>query len=200
MSYHLQHTRVRSVTAVEARPTSYLKCLIGKNLLGMDRVRFMLGDFVSHLRDNEVEYDICFAIGVFYHLSDPVAFIEQLTKRTERLVLRTHYFRDALVTGYGVEDRSGLPPTGWDFPDPEGEVVMVRGRELRLFKHLFSGGVDGHETWGHGGVLDYAYMMTVDGIVSLLDAYGWEIVGELVDYPEQDRAPMVDLCAVLRER
>jgi hypothetical protein len=199
MSYHLDD-ELASIIAVEARPTSFLKCLIAKNLLQMNNVTFMLGDFVSHLRDTNHEYDICFAIGVFYHLSDPVGFVEQLTKRTERLALRTHYFHPSLVTGYGVEDKSGLPPTGWDFPDPEGEVVSVRGRELRLYKHVFSGGVEAHDTWGHGGVLDYAYMMTIDDIVSLLDAFGWQIVGEFVDYPRQDRAPMVDLCAVLRSR
>jgi hypothetical protein len=199
MSYHLDG-EVDSNSAIEVRPTSYLKCLIAKNLLRMNNTTFMLGDFVSHLRDADQHYDVCFAIGVFYHLPDPVAFVEHLTKRADRLALRTHYFHPSLITGYGVADHSGLPATSWDFPSAEPELVTVRDRELGLYKHQFESVTGLHETWGHGGVLQYAYMMTIDGILSLLDAYGWELVDEPIDYPQQDRAPMVDLCAARRTR
>jgi Protein of unknown function (DUF1698) len=94
-TYQLARVGARSVTAVEAHPEAYLKCLVLKELLGMERVNFLYGDAVSFLRSIGHTYDVGFASGFLYHMANPVEFIELLCRRTQAVFLWTVYWDPA---------------------------------------------------------------------------------------------------------
>src|SRR5437763_7974065 len=48
-SFQLQLLGAANVVAVEANTEAFLKCLIVKEIAGLDRVRFLLGDFTAYL-------------------------------------------------------------------------------------------------------------------------------------------------------
>jgi hypothetical protein len=87
-----------SVVAIESQSTAYLKCLVVKELLKLDRARFRLGDFMEHLRVSDEHYDVCFASGVLYHMRNPVETIALTARAASRLVLWTHYYDADVVS------------------------------------------------------------------------------------------------------
>jgi SAM-dependent methyltransferase len=104
-SYILQQHGAASVTAIEANTRAYLKCLIVKELLGLDRVHFVCGDFVGFLEDTDEMYDLIFSAGVLYHMRDPIGLIAKLARHTNRLYMWTHYYDDALQQNPHLKDR-----------------------------------------------------------------------------------------------
>ena len=48
--YMLQKAGAREIVAVEANTRAYLKCLIAKEVLGLEAAHFTLGDFEEYLR------------------------------------------------------------------------------------------------------------------------------------------------------
>lgn len=80
------------VVAVEGNARHFLKCLAVKDLLRMDRAELRLGDFVAMLQSEPDEYDLVLALGVLYHMADPVELIALTAQRGRRLVLWTQYY------------------------------------------------------------------------------------------------------------
>lgn len=91
-SYMLQEAGARAVVAVEANTRAFLRCLITKEIFGLDRVHFLLGDFVEHLRLTTETYDICVAAGVLYHMRNPVELIDLISRRSPAVYCWTHYY------------------------------------------------------------------------------------------------------------
>ena len=81
-----------NVTAVEANCEAYLKCLLVKELLELKRVKFLLGDFSGFLQQADKPFDIIFASGVLYHMTEPLKLIELIARRTKRCFVWSHYF------------------------------------------------------------------------------------------------------------
>src|SRR5688572_1114961 len=86
-TYLINRYDAKSITAVEANARAYLKCLIAKELFGMPRARFLLGDCLEHLKQNDRHYDIGIACGILYHLTNPVELLELLARRCNALFL-----------------------------------------------------------------------------------------------------------------
>ena len=76
---HARETRSTSILSIGTNTHAFLRCLVLKELLGLNRSRFMLGDFVSYLRTSE-RYDLVIASGVLYHLVNPVETIALMSK------------------------------------------------------------------------------------------------------------------------
>jgi hypothetical protein len=96
-SYLLEQSGAASVISVEANTRAYLKCLIIKEVLGLQRVRFRCGDFVSYLKQTEEQFDLIFSAGVLYHMRDPVGLIALLAAHTSRVYMWTHYYSDEII-------------------------------------------------------------------------------------------------------
>ena len=88
-SYQLENYGAK-VTAIEAHPINYLKCLIAKNTLSMT-TKFLLGDFHKYIEEFEAKYDLIFASGVLYHMYDPVSLIRSMSKISKNIFLWSHY-------------------------------------------------------------------------------------------------------------
>ncbi len=101
------------VTAVEANAEAYLKCLVVKELLGLEHTRFLYGDFVEHLKASDEQYDLIFASGVLYHSDDPAGLIKLMSERSARVFIWTHVFSPGAWRGTRplAVVRDGLPLT-----------------------------------------------------------------------------------------
>ena len=100
------------VVAIESQAKAYLKCLVVKELLGLDRASFLLGDFVEYLRSCGERYDVCFASGVLYHLRNPVEAIALAARAAGRLLLWTHYYDEEVCRGERAAVAAVLRPRG----------------------------------------------------------------------------------------
>lgn len=91
-SYMLEQRGAASIISIEANTRAYLKCLVVKDVVGLQRVKFLCGDFVNYLEQTEEQFDLIFAAGVLYHMRDPVGLIGQLARHTSRVYIWTHYY------------------------------------------------------------------------------------------------------------
>ena len=90
-TYMLQRAGAREIVAVEAHQRAYLRCLVVKELLGIDRARLVHGDFVGFLQQTDDSFDLCFASGVLYHMTNPVELIGLMAKVAPTVLIWTHY-------------------------------------------------------------------------------------------------------------
>ena len=114
-----------NVTAVEANCEAYLKCLLVKELLEFKRVKFLLGDFSGFLQETDRTFDIIFASGVLYHMTEPLKLIELIGKRTKKCFIWSHYFDATHYPGPKRTPRSvefaGRQFTHHELPYPDME-------------------------------------------------------------------------------
>lgn len=82
----------KSVTAVESNSEAFLKSLVVKNIAGLARSTFLLGDVSRHLAEPGPRYDLIFACGILYHMLDPLELLRLAAARSDRLFLWTHYY------------------------------------------------------------------------------------------------------------
>lgn len=90
----LLNAGARSVLAVEANKTAYLRCLVVKEVLKLHGASFLLGNFLPFLEQGNRIWPLIVASGVLYHMQDPLYFLELLASRTENLFLWTHFIDD----------------------------------------------------------------------------------------------------------
>lgn len=157
------------VVSVEAHRQAFLRCLVVKNLLGL-RARFELGDFVGYLHEHETTVDLCLAVGVLYHLHDPLELIALLGRRTRRLLLWTHYW-DAEV----MAQRPDVAERFDDAPEP----VTRHGLSATYHRYRYGEGV--HDPTFCGGSRTHARWMERADILEALTAVGFERIETAFD-------------------
>ena len=97
-SYMLEQAGAASITSIEANPEAYLKCLIVKETVGLNRTHFLCGDFIEYLHNSPPHFDAVLASGVLYHMVAPVELIALLSDITHRIYLWTHYYDAQLIS------------------------------------------------------------------------------------------------------
>lgn len=151
-----------SVDAVEANQLAFLRCLITKEIYGLSRSRFWLGDFVKWLDGNEKSYDLIVASGVLYHSNHPLQLIELIAKRTDAAFFWTHF----------VDDEA-MPPS-----DPrryvfarEPEIQDFHGIPVRTYPRTYLGAAKHAEFCG--GPMDEHRWLHRDDMLAALRAVGF---------------------------
>lgn len=141
-TYQLDKFGARSITAIEANRRSYLKCLLTKETMGIPSARFLFGNFLPWLEQHPEKFDVIWASGVLYHMTDPLTLLQLLAARTDRLFLWTHYFPDGGNT-------FRLPFIG-------SRAIPFHGRDIVYYKRLYlrprwralaCGGINASSTW-----------------------------------------------------
>lgn len=178
------HAAGATVTAVEGNTRAFLKCLIVKELLGLDRCHFLLGDFVEHLREAEVRADLVLASGVLYHAPDPVGLLETVAGVTDRIGLWTHYFDESVIAADPAKAR---------LFEAAPEPVEWRGQQLTLHRRAYLEALQ----WGGfcGGPETSALWMERDGLLAVLDGLGFGRVTVQTDDRDHPNGPCIMLCA-----
>lgn len=169
------------VVAVEANREAFLKCLVTKELLGLDRCSFLCGDVTAYLEATRESFDVCLAVGVLYHLTEPVRLIELVASRAERLVLWTHVYDAAGIAAAGLASRFDPPST-----------AVHAGFEHTVHRHRYGAGTRLAGFWG--GTQPYSTWLTRDDLLGALAHFGWRNV-ETAFENEHPYAPALALVA-----
>jgi hypothetical protein len=167
-TYILDRMGAAEVTAVEANTRGFLKCLIAKELLGIPSSRFLLGDAVAfleqHLARGGEKFDLCLASGILYHLLDPVAALDLMTRSSDRLLLWTMYYDDDYI-----RSREDLAPRFTKVTER-----TYQGFEYTLHGHEYQNALDFKGFCG--GTAATSAWMTRETILRALDFFNFEVV------------------------
>jgi hypothetical protein len=171
------------VLAVEAQTRAYLRCLIAKELLGMSRARFVLGDFNAYLSETTETYDACFACGVLYHVRDPLETLVMISKVTSWLFLWTHYYDPGIVNASDLlRPRFG-----------EHEQADHTGFPHTLYRFNYDSAL---QLKGYcGGNAEYANWLSRDDLLDALVHLGWHVDDIGFDTPDHPHGPALALIA-----
>ena len=60
-TYMLHQAGAATIDAIEANALAYMRCLVAKEVLGLNRARFLLGDFLPWLEAAQRRYDLVVA-------------------------------------------------------------------------------------------------------------------------------------------
>lgn len=184
----MMETAGARVDAIEGNHHGFLRCLIVKNLLGL-QANFVLGDFSESFGDRD-HWDLVLASGVLYHMNEPVRLVERMAAVTDRIMLWTHYWEpDLSLWAPGVAAQVG---TKWR---PEATAsTEVAGVTVRTVPQLygealgwsgFCGGPDTQSLWIHR-----------QDLLDLLAALGFGSVEVAFDDPGHINGPAFCVLAV----
>lgn len=129
----LQERGAGRVTAIEGRRENFLKCLTIKNAFNLKRCRFLYGDLNKVLPVLSGRFDLCLALGVLYHLRDPVSLVYRIAGLSDKLFVWTHYC---------TEDYPGARTTEIDY-----RGKSYRGKRVREDTGDYLSGLEGESFW-----------------------------------------------------
>ena len=176
-TYMLESMGAESILAIEANKRAYLKCLIVKEVLNLKRSRFLLGDFISFLRENNTSFDVCLASGVLYHMHRPAELIHLISRASNKVILWTHYYDKTII-----ENNPTLAHKFSGSTRPN-----YNGFNHVLHKYVYKEALG----WGGfcGGSDPYSYWMSRDGILACLDFFGFKDLRIGFDHPNHPNGP-----------
>lgn len=91
-TYRLEQMGAESITCVESSVEAWLKCLVVKEVLGLTRSTFHLGDIIGFLEGNRRHFDLVYCSGVLYHMADPVELIRHIADAADSCFVWTHVY------------------------------------------------------------------------------------------------------------
>ncbi len=174
-TFMLNQARPRVIDAVEANKLCFLRCLVTKQILDIDRARFVLGDIQEWLEKGGQEYDLAIASGVLYHMHDPARFLQLLAPRAKSLFVWTHFFLDSAMPKGDVR----RTPFSGSLKSKNIEGLSVRYYERSYFNANANASFC-------GGMKDQHYWMHREDILDLLGRLGYSsivIQDEVHDHP-----------------
>lgn len=186
-TYMMEKYGASGVVAVEANQRAFLKCLVVKELLELQKVRFLHGDFVQHLRETDTPFDICLVSGVLYHMLDPVELIALIAKHCRgHCFIWTHYYDEKIITSSRRLARQfkGVKPSEHD------------GFAHTLYRREYQGALNWSGFCGGGSTL--SYWMSREDILNALAHFGFEVVGIDFDQPNHQHGPAFAITAKRR--
>lgn len=100
------------VLGVEARPENVEKCLLARDALSLKGLTFSRADAKEVTVERFGDFDVVLALGILYHLDDPVGWLRQIAGLTRGILfLDTHYAPDdepgATAMRKGLRERLG---------------------------------------------------------------------------------------------
>lgn len=181
----LERYGAAGVTAIEANTHAYLKCLIVKEILGLNRVRFLCGDLMAYLRQEDGPgFDLCLASGVLYHMCNPVELIALLASRCRgHLFLWTHYYDEELVTRNPWLAHKHRRQTPAEYEGFHCTLYRYEYQEAR------------HTSTFSGAGAPYSHWMRRDDLLGCLEHVGLEVLRVGFDEPEHKGGPALALIA-----
>jgi hypothetical protein len=182
-SYMLEQFGAASVTAIEANQRAFLKCLVVKEILQLNRVHFLCGDFVEYLRHDPPTFDLCVASGVLYHMRNPAELIALAAKVSNHLYLWTHYYDEEVIA-----NTSNLAHRFSGVTESEYE-----GFKHTLHRQEYKEALD----WSGfcGGSAPFSQWMTREGILDCCRYFGLTEIELQFDVRDHQNGPCFSLLA-----
>jgi hypothetical protein len=183
-SYMLEKEGAKSVLSLEANKNAFLRCLVTKEILGMQHVRFLCGDFRQFLSASQERFDIIFASGVLYHMTDPIQLLFDLSRHTRRLFLWTHYFESNLVDrSDAVRGRFGPP-----------QKLQFQGLMYEQHRYDYAAALN----WSGfcGGSASYSAWLTRASILGALEHFEFRTFDIGFEQPDHPNGPAFAIVAI----
>jgi SAM-dependent methyltransferase len=173
-----------AVVSIENNRDNFLKCLIVKNIVGL-RAVFLHGDMLRYLHEADIHYDVCWASGVLYHMTDPLGLLRGVARVSNTLFLWTHYIHPGRMNDPDVAP----------FLEPEKDVsVEFGGRAVQLHHRNYNQVIGRHFS---GGQEAHSYWMKFDDILHVLTVLGFSQIEMGIDNPNH---PSGAACFLLARR
>lgn len=185
-TYMLENLGASEITAIESNTRAFLKCLIIKELLGLEHARFLCGDFLEYLRqaDESLKFQICIASGVLYHMQNPAELIGLLARHcSEYLFLWTHYY-DANV----ISNNPALSPKFTSSAPSEYD-----GFQHTLYRQEYQTALEW--TGFCGGNAPISAWMSRDDLVRCVQHFGFQIQNFGFEHLDHPNGPAIALVA-----
>ena len=183
-SWMLEKGGARSVLGIEANARSFLKCLVAKELTGLQRTRYKLGDFIEYLKCTENNFDLCIASGVLYHLVSPFEFFELVSQRCQSIMIWTHYYDKKLI-----KKKSSIDPAKFS----AHAETNYNGYQHTLHRYEYLDALALESFCG--GTAPYSHWIEKQDILGGLEFFGFsniEIKEEILDH---EHGPCITLLA-----
>ncbi|MEO7397825.1 MAG: class I SAM-dependent methyltransferase [Ilumatobacteraceae bacterium] len=181
---YMLHEGGARVIAIEGSSRAYLKCLVVKEILNLNRAHFFLGDFVPYLETTHDKFDLVVASGVLYHMLDPIGLLELISHVTDKIAIWTHYWQAEPVE---ADERIARV-----FLDPPIETEW-RGLPITLHPRHYREALAGTDFCGSPETS--ALWLERDGLMTVLTQLGFTSITVLEDEPSHDNGPAILLCA-----
>jgi len=182
-SYMLEKAGARSIVAIEANTRAYLKCLIAKEVVGLQRARFLLGDFEDYLRGCSERFDAALASGVLYHVRQPVELIHNLGRVADRVFIWTQYY---------VKERvEAIPHMVHRFG--ESHVAEYAGFRHTLHRYDYGDFLD--TTRFAGGSEEFSHWLTREDLLGALRHAGFDDIRIGEEDLQHANGPAISLVA-----
>lgn len=172
------------VDAIEANQRAFLRCLITKEILGLTRSKFWLGDFVKALENWERRYDLIVACGVLYHLSNPLSLLELVAKRTDAAYFWTHVVTDEAMP---LWDPRRLVIA------PDVENHQFHGVNVRAYRRTYANAQESITFCG--GLNDEHRWLNRNDLLEALKAVGFVDIRTAHDEPNHPYGPALSIFA-----
>ncbi|HEX4749663.1 MAG TPA: hypothetical protein VH302_08995 [Bryobacteraceae bacterium] len=176
-TYMLEQAGCRSIRSIEGNPRAYLKCLVMKEVVGLQHTHFLCGDFVEYLRSGPERADALIASGVLYHMTNPAELLYLISRVTDCVFLWTHYY-DA--------------PALERHPSIKRKLTKQTEAEFAGFRHT----LHRYEYWSSfglkrfiGGPNPHAFWMERDAVLGCLRFFGFDSITTGFDEPEHPDGP-----------
>jgi len=188
-TFMLEHAGAH-VTAIEGNHDAFLRCLVVKQLLGL-QAEFQFGDFARSFGSDR-RWDLVVASGVLYHMSDPVELLKRIAASTDRVYLWTHYFEPD-VGAWHPETATRI---GTKWVTDETIVELVDGLEVRMVPMLYQEALG----WSGfcGGPERFARWIIKDDLLALLSRLGFTDISIAFDDPGHVNGPSLAVFASRR--
>ena len=188
-TYMLERLGAASILSIEANTRAYLKCLIAKEILGIKKARFLCGDFVEYLRNNDQRFDVAIASGVLYHMKNPVELIALLSKVTDKLFIWTHYYDEEIISKNPlIPDNKFGDCTTFEYSGFRHELHRYE-YDRALDSMGFCGGSDIFSNW-----------TSREDILACLARFGFNDVQVGFDHLEHPNGPAFALSAIRQRK
>jgi SAM-dependent methyltransferase len=186
-SYMLLKAGADSVQAVEANTLNFTKTLVVKEIFGLSRLDLQFGEIEIWLAGADDRFDLIVASGVLYHFNDPLAALYNMTRRTDRIFLWTHFLHDDYMPPGDIRLATFTGKTTERVVDGFTCTYHLRSYAGAQTKTAFCGGVSKDSIW-----------ISHEAIVRSLEHWGF-VVEETMLEPGHANGPCACFLATRRK-
>jgi len=180
----LHEAGAKSILAIEANIIAFMKCLVVKEVLNLNKAEFRLGNFEKFIDDNDHEFDLIVASGVLYHLTDPLLTLLKLMKMSRKIFIWSHFFNDQTMP---IGDPRRAPFTG--------EIIERNIDGYKMRYHVRSYGGTEQPRVFCGGIYSGSVWVELQEVEQILQQHGFKTTINF-DHPGHMSGPCACILAL----
>ena len=163
------------VIGVEANEAHFMKSLLIKNYVADSNIQFILGDFQGYLENCNRHFDLISAVGVLYHMTNPLQTIAACSKVSDAIFIWTVVYNDDLIPeGHRnlISQKVNATADDLDYEGHKHHYRSIDASRARKDKNF------------SGGLADYALWVEPDVLVDGLKHFGYtNVTSKLSENP-----------------